>query len=348
MGIYNFLPKSLQNIAISIYGYWWQSRRFGGIFKSELKGYINREKFTTHQWNDYINSELRKILLHAYHNVPYYKSKFDSEKIDENVLASITLENLGLLPLLTKPALKQFGTTTLLAKVKEKGGEFYSSSGTTGTPTKILFSTPMHQKWSAAFEARIRRWAGVNYKMPRGMIGGRRVIPQANASPPFFRYNAAEQQVYFSAYHIAKKNLDGYYSAFHKYPIKYMNGYAMSNYFLARFLEENNYKLPSLKAVITSSEKLTPEMRETFKRVYQCKTFDSWSGVEACALVSECEQGSLHVSPDVGIIELLNEKNEPCLPGEPGRVVCTGFLNYDQPLIRYEIGDKNDNLCTKY
>ncbi len=27
------------------------------------------------------------------------------------------------------------------------------------------------------------------------------------------------------------------------------------------------------------------------------------------------------------------------MPGEIGEIVCTGFLNYDQPLIRYRIGD---------
>ncbi len=114
----------------------------------------------------------------------------------------------------------------------------------------------------------------------------------------------------------------------------------MSNFFLARFLQENGIEAPQLKAVITSSEKLTPAMRETFTSVYQCKTYDSWSGVEACGLVSECEHGSLHISPDMGIVELLDENDRPVKPGEVGEVVCTGLLNFDQPLIRYRIGDR--------
>jgi phenylacetate-CoA ligase len=118
-----------------------------------------------------------------------------------------------------------------------------------------------------------------------------------------------------------------------------MTGYAMSNYFLARFIEEARLKAPQLQAVITSSEKLTKEMRDTFQRVYQCKTYDSWSGVEACGLVSECEHGSLHVSPDLGIIEIIDEHGNPVKPGQAGEVVCTGLVNFDQPLIRYKIGD---------
>jgi len=94
-----------------------------------------------------------------------------------------------------------------------------------------------------------------------------------------------------------------------------MTGYAMSNFFLARFFEEMKRETPALKAVITSSEKLTGAMRETFQRVYGCKSFDSWSGLEACGLVSECEHGSLHISPDLGLIELLDEHGKPVAPG---------------------------------
>jgi len=56
-------------------------------------------------------------------------------------------------------------------------------------------------------------------------------------------------------------------------------------------------------------------------------------------LVSECEHGSLHISPDLGIIEILDAKGNPVKPGEVGEVVCTGLVNFDQPLIRYRIGD---------
>jgi phenylacetate-CoA ligase len=118
---------------------------------------------------------------------------------------------------------------------------------------------------------------------------------------------------------------------------------------LARFIQERNLDAPQLKAVITSSEKLTVEMRKTFQDVYQCKTYDSWSGLEACGLVSECEHGSLHMSPDLGILEILDEAGQPVKPGEVGEVVCTGLINYDQPLIRYRIGDRmrlGNNNCS--
>ena len=43
--------------------------------------------------------------------------------------------------------------------------------------------------------------------------------------------------------------------------------------------------------------------------------------------------------PDVGIVEIINSEGNPCQLGEVGELVSTGLLNFDQPLIRYKIGD---------
>ncbi|OSZ82379.1 hypothetical protein CAP35_03665 [Chitinophagaceae bacterium IBVUCB1] len=337
--IYKISPVWLQHIYVSLYGLQWNKRRFGGEFNEQLKKFKEREVYTHQQWLDYTNKQLIEILLHAYNNVPYYRDKWNLVGFTKDTIQNITVETISKLPFLEKDDLRKYGKTSLLSTQKESGASFFQSSGTTGTPTSILFSKTMHQKWSAAYEARVRNWAGVDRYMSRGMIGGRRVVLDANAKPPFYRYNLFEKQVYFSAYHISPQTVDDYAKAINKYNPAYMVGYAMSNFFLARFIKEKGLSVPAMKAVITSSEKLTEEMRDVFKDVYGCKTFDGWSGVEACGLVSECEHGSIHISPDVGLLELLNENGQQVQAGEMGEVVCTGFLNYGQPLIRYRIGD---------
>jgi len=337
--IYPKLPVFVQNLAISAYGWQWQKRRYGGIFEQELHGFKTREVYTTRQWQEYQTLQLRKVLIHAMETVPFYREHYGKSGITLSDVEKIELEGLLRLPYLEKEALRQYGETTLLSQKREPSGAFFSSSGSTGTPTKILFSHAMHQRWSAAYEARVRHWAGVDRFDARGMIGGRRVLAAGVAQAPYYRYNFIEKQAYFSAYHIAENTAPEYLKGIVKHRLKYMVGYAMSNYFLARFLHELKLEAPRLKAVLTSSEKLTPEMRSVFQSVYGCKTFDAWSGVEACALVSECEHGRLHISPDAGIVELLNAEGQPVKAGETGEVVCTGFLNFDQPLIRYRIGD---------
>ena len=61
---------------------------------------------------------------------------------------------------------------------------------------------------------------------------------------------------------------------------------------------------------------------------------------EIVAGASECEAGTVHLWPEVGNVEVLHDSADDALsPGQTGRLVCTGLLNADMPLIRYEIGD---------
>lgn len=347
--IYALSPVWLQNILVSAYGYGWKKKRYGGIFEAEYRAAKEREAFSKQQWHDYEAAQLKKILLHAFNQVPFYKSKFEQNGITENMLLNIDHQSLHLIPITSKEEVRKYGTTAMMAETREKNGSFHSSSGSTGTPVQICYSDNMHQRYFALNEARIKNWAGVSKSNSRGMIGGRRVVTDGEGKPPFYRYNYFEKQVYFSAYHISPANIKNYNKAFKQYQIDYMTGYAMSNYILARMFKEAGITPPPLKAVLTSSEKLTPEMRKIMGEVYNCKVYDSWSGMEYCGLISECEHGSLHISPDAGLIEVLDDDLQPVPTGTIGTVYCTGFLNYDQPLIRYKIGDQiilSDKQCS--
>jgi phenylacetate-CoA ligase len=211
-----------------------------------------------------------------------------------------------------------------------------------------MYSKKMHQRYFALFERYINNWAGLDYKVPRGVIGGRRIIQEGESSGPYYRYNYIEKQTYFSAYHISESTVKNYLEGIIKNKVEYMTGYASANYFLAKFIENTGLKAPKLRAVLTSSEKLTDEMRDTFRRVYGCEAFDSYNGVECCNLISECEHKNLHIIPDVGIVEVINADGTSTLPGDIGEIISTGLLNFNQPLIRYRMGDlvrisKNQN-----
>lgn len=334
---------------VSAYGYGWKKKRYGGNFEQEYQAVKKRETFSKQEWAAYENIQLRKILLHAFKQVPFYQERFKGNGLTEEILANISTASLSQIPITLKEDVRKFGTTTMMANIREKDGSFHASSGSTGTPVQICYSAEMQRRFFALAEARIKNWAGVGKNNSRGMIGGRRVVTDGEGKPPFYRYNYFEKQVYFSAYHISPANIMDYFEAFKKYQIDYMIGYAMSNYILARMFKEAGIVPPPLKAVLTSSEKLTPEMRKVMGEVYQCKVFDAWSGMEYCGLISECEHGSLHISPDCGLIEVLDDNLQPVKSGAIGNVYCTGFLNYDQPLIRYKIGDQiilSDKQCS--
>ena len=119
----------------------------------------------------------------------------------------------------------------------------------------------MHQTWNALYEARVRKWAGVNRNFSKAIIGGQAITTKLSNI-----INIFENQYYFSAYHINKKNAIHYLEVINNKSIYYLVGYAMSIYFLALFIEENKLEFKRLIAVLTGSGKLTNEMRETIQR----------------------------------------------------------------------------------
>ncbi|MBK7217302.1 MAG: hypothetical protein IPH95_09670 [Candidatus Promineofilum sp.] len=61
---------------------------------------------------------------------------------------------------------------------------------------------------------------------------------------------------------------------------------------------------------------------------------------EYAAAGSECQHGRLHLWPEAGHVEVLADDDRPAPVGQTGRIVPTGLLNADMPLIRYDIGDR--------
>ena len=80
-------------------------------------------------------------------------------------------------------------------------------------------------------------------------------------------------------------------------------------------------------------------MRSIMEKAYKCRVFEEYSTVENALFASECEYGSLHVSPDAGIVEILRPDGSACDPEEVGEVVSTCIIRDYQPLIRYRLGD---------
>jgi phenylacetate-CoA ligase len=326
-------------LGVSAFGLVWKRRRFGGVFKSAEAQFELREHMSVEEWSDFQTKKLRALLQHAYVNVPYYRERWKEFGLCPAGSASMSLVDLCEIPAVQKNDIRDNPESFISEEANPKKLHTYLTSGTTGTPLAIKFTTDMHQTWSAAYEVRCKKWAGVDRTCSRAMIGGRIVLPEGQAKPPFWRYNMVERQVYFSAFHIAPDTVRTYADALNKYQPDYLVGYAASWYFLARMLLEQDIDIYQPRAILTSSEKLTEDMRSTIEAAFKCEVFDGYSGVEACCLVSECEHHSLHISPDVGIIELIDDNGHPVAPGQPGEIVATGLLNFAQPLIRYRTGD---------
>ena len=95
-----------------------------------------------------------------------------------------------------------------------------------------------------------------------------------------------------------------------------------------------------MRVIFTSGEPLYPSARAKIEKAFQARIFDSYGMTEYCGLIQECEGGQMHLIPEYGFLEILDEQDRPVQEGEEGYFVWTGFLNHAMPLIRYRIGDR--------
>ncbi len=104
---------------------------------------------------------------------------------------------------------------------------------------------------------------------------------------------------------------------------------------------EAGVKPKRLRDVRTLGEVLEPGLRSLCEQHWDIPVRDNYSSEEFGILPLQCpDHDHLHVMSERAIVEILNDDDRPCAPGEIGRVVVTGFLGYATPLIRYEIGDR--------
>jgi phenylacetate-CoA ligase len=109
---------------------------------------------------------------------------------------------------------------------------------------------------------------------------------------------------------------------------------------LAELSLETGIKLQNLREVRTFGEVVSPELRRLCRDAWGVKIADMYSAEEIGYMALQCpEQEHYHVQSESVLLEVLDENNRACGPGEIGRVVITPLHNFAMPLIRYEILD---------
>ncbi len=332
--LYAKSPLFLQNLAVSAYGLYWNRVRFGGEYRQLEQGYLSRERFSESQWKAYQDRLLVELLGSVAEKVPYYRRTWTAGQKEAALRG-----DLALLPLLEKDPIRANPLDFAREDLRPRPRLAHPTSGSTGTPVLTFWTLVEYRDTLAVRETRSARWAGASYRLPRATFSGRLVEPDPESRGPFYRFNAVERQVYFSAFHLRPDTARFYTAALRRHGIQWITGYAVSIYILAKFILDQKLPVSPLKAIITTSEKLTPEMRDVIQQAYGCRVFEEYSTVENALYASECEHGRLHVSPDVGIVEILRPDGTPCAPGEVGEVVTTCLMRSYQPFIRYRLGD---------
>ncbi|MCI0336628.1 MAG: hypothetical protein L0226_03555 [Acidobacteria bacterium] len=336
--IYHRLPAQSRSLAASLYGLYLRSWRYGSESEELIAEAIDREYWSHGQWQKWREERLAFVLHRAATRVPYYREYWASRRRNGD---RASWEELNNWPVLSKEAVRK-NTLAFIADDCDPKRMFREhTSGTSGKPLNLWWSRETVRAWYALFEARARHWHGVRRNERWANLGGQQVTPASAYKPPFWVWNAPMRQLYLSANHISSRNIADYIDALERYGITHLVSYSSSVAWLAREAAHLGLRAKGIKVVITNAEPLSQWHREVVRKGLGCEARETYGMAEITAAASECAEGNLHLWPEVGWIEALcDDQDTPVPANQAGRLICTGLLNADMPLIRYAVGDR--------
>lgn len=277
--------------------------------------------------------QLSHILRHAVTRTVHYREVARGAGIDPR---SLSFDDLSFFPLLSKRDLVERGDRLRAARIPGS-----TSWKTTGGSTGVAVRLRKNRAATAAEQAaswRSYAWYGIRPGDRQARFWGVPLTSRAR-----WRFRAIDlvlNRDRFSAFAFGEKDLRSYYERMLRTRPVWAYGYVSM---LAQFaLFCRNHDLPlgeiGLRAVVTTSEVLTPANRTLIAEVFGAPVFDEYGCGEVGPILYECTRGRLHLMAENLYVELPADPT----PDEPDarRLVLTDLHNRATPLIRYDVGDR--------
>jgi phenylacetate-CoA ligase len=294
------------------------------------------------------DEKLRRLIRHAYRNVPYYRAKMQALGLrPEDIRGQ---QDLHKLPLLTKADVRKHLYFDIMSENHDKAQVLkVTTSGSTGEPFVCYADrAQLEFRWAATLRA--QEWTGYRFGDPcirlwhqtLGMDRSQILREHADA---FFM-----NRTFVPVFELSDHNLDRMIRLIEGVRPTFIDGYAEAFDFLAQFIKMKGLHSVRPRAVMSSAQTLPEPSRRLIEEAFGCKVFDKYGSREFSGIAYECEaHAGHHVVAEGYLFEILRD-GRPAQPGEVGEVVITDLNNYCMPFIRYRIGDlaeaMADEPCT--
>lgn len=333
---YHSLPGPLRSVAASIRGMYLRSWRYGAETDRLVEEALERETWTPSRWKVWQEERLAYVLHRAATQVPYYREQWAARRRQGDKASWDYLENW---PILEKDSVRENPRAFVADDCDVRRMFREHTSGTTGKPMTLWWSLKTVRAWYALAEARWRKWHGVTRHDRWIILGGQLVTPASQQRPPFWVLNKGLNQLYMSSYHLSPRLCKYYLDAIAQYRPVYMMGYSSAMAALAQAVLESGRQDLRLAVATSNAEPLYDYQRSAIAEAFRCPVRETYGMAEIVVHASECAAERLHLWPEVGWVEVMN--NGHALPdSNSGELVCSGLFNADMPLIRYSVGDR--------
>ena len=282
------------------------------------------------------SEKLVKQVKHVYENVPYYRDLMDKKGVKPEDIHGI--EDLHLLPFLTKSDLRDAYPYGLLAKPLSECVRIQSTSGTTGRRVVAFYTQKDVELWEDCCARAIVAAGGTNEDVCQvaygyglftggpGLNGGSHKV--GCLTLPMSSGNTERQVQFMTDLSATILCCTPSYAAY-----------------IGEYIKEKGIKPEdlSLKAGIFGAEPWTEEMRRGIEAALGIKAYDIYGLTETSGpgVSFECsEQTGMHINEDHFLAEIIDPDTGEVLPeGSKGELVFTSLDKEAFPLLRYRTRD---------
>lgn len=288
--------------------------------------------------------KLQDLIHYVAEHSPFYKERFAACGINPATIQN--LDDLRLIPVTTKEEL-QIRNWDFCCVPRTEIAEYMSSSGTLGAPVTIALTEKDLERLaynelcsfkmaggSAADTYQLmltldrQFMAGIAYYMGIRKLGASLV--RVGPGAPFLQWTTIQR--------LNPTVIVGVPSFLVK---------------LIEYAEANGIDLntSSVRKAICIGETIRQpdgmpnRLANRITASWNIQLFGTYASTEMQTAFTECQAGiGGHLNPELIIVELLDEYNQPVQPGEPGEVTVTTLGVEGMPLVRYKTGD----VCIQY
>ena len=277
----------------------------------------------------------RLLATHLRHcaQAPFYRRLLAPEA------ARVPLEALRDLPFTTKADLEAHNDD-FLAVPRARVRDIVQSSGTTGRPTRMMYT--------ARDLARLARNEAVCFR-GCGMGPGDRVLLTCTLDRCFvagYAYCLGAQAVGAAGIRSGLNLAEGHAAVIALMQPTFLVGVPGFLRKLGRHLHDAGTPPRGVRGLICIGEPLRDAalqptaLTAELEQLWGAPAYSTYSSSEIVTSFCECpERRGGHAAPDLGILEIVDEAGRPLPPGTPGEIVFTPLGVEGMPLLRFRTGD---------
>ncbi|QGZ40602.1 phenylacetate-CoA ligase [Pseudoduganella flava] len=281
-------------------------------------------------------ARLRRLLLRAGTKVPYFRDLFRALDFDpQRDLHS--LDDLARLPRMDKAVIR--ANVERLKAEDAVGLARFNTGGSSGEPL-IFYIGKERVSHDVAAKWRATRWWNVDIGDPEIVVWGSPIELKAQDRVRALRDRLLRTHL-LPAFEMSTAKLDGFVERIRAHRPRMLFGYPSALSHIARHARDKGQRMDDLgiRVAFVTSERLYDEQRRQISDTFGCPVANGYGGRDAGFIAHQCPEGSMHITAEDIIVEILDPDGTPVPRGQAGEIVVTHLATGDFPFIRYRTGD---------